>query len=329
MAEASHNRVINLQNQIIGGILSGNPGVFPTGTLTRTQKGSQKASVNPTFLTPSVERIDSSVLASGRLNLSSALGLASDTNLMVGGFAGWAGVGTDFNSNAALRQLGINRVGEASNSSFMGGVFGAYVVGSTYAVFIASGDVGETETANFATGGTGTYDTSGYVVSGALGTVLTLSTSGGGLKDAGPQNAVKLDVRGALTYSDHEGDEFTDSAGVNFGESETEIFSGSASLKLFLEQYSGNVLNRPYIQVGVKHRFEFDSTLTLPAQTFGGTQIATTSIDFDDDETFFNVEVGNELISGDGYKLNISGYYEGSDDTDTYGGRLGIGFDLN
>ncbi len=174
------------------------------------------------------------------------------------------------------------------------------------------------ETAVFG-GGRGSTDYRDVSVSGVVGNVFTLAQ-----RDS---RRFLLDLSGGLLYSSYRRDDFTDSAGVRYSDAETDEFSGKIEMKLAVEMLHGNDVITPFIRAGVKHRFDFDSSVTVFNPTTGLCQdaagnVSATACDFTatynlkSDNTFWRIGggVGASLHAGT-HQGAFEVYYEGSGDS--------------
>ncbi|MGI9385013.1 MAG: autotransporter outer membrane beta-barrel domain-containing protein [Methyloligellaceae bacterium] len=330
-ARATRNAVDQMQNALLngGGALLVF-GVQPKGRFAHTEHDGFTTRINPTFRGPDFEEDEVTVLANVGIDLTKHLNMNPNRTWKVGVFAGYDNIEVDMGTTPFVQNtLGLASVGSGENDSFIVGGYSLMTWKNLYMLSILSGNWGETDVNNAVLASTGSYDTDGFASGTAIGAVLTLRPGGhGGMKD-GPSgvNPIKLDVRAGYSYSHHEGDGFTDSVGFRTGDSEVEQLDGSFSATLFTEIPKGDAVWKPYVKGGVKHRFDYDNTIDLPAQTIANTAFNAQTIDFDDDDTFWNVE-GGLVIARSRTKFNASVYYQGSDDVDTVGGRLGLTFQL-
>ena len=206
--------------------------------------------------------------------------------------------------------------------------YALYAYQRTYFLGLISGTFGEADFSSDAVGNnpagntilaaTGSTDVRSFTLSGRVGHVIRLS------------NRSALDVSGGLRYYDRTADAFqqtrTDgSAGARYGESNTEEFTGLLKAKLSTSLPIMNAIATPYLTAGLRHRFTFDSTVSI---TQPG--LATANYDFDSDDTFWQVGGGLQIVgTGEAVTLQIQGDYEASDDSEKLGGQLQFIVKLN
>ncbi len=330
----SHQRSVDgMQGQLLnGGSALGPFFVFsshPQGRLAFTDHDGLTGSFNPTFKMPEHHVDDFTVMASIGYDLTNgrmARGGMKDRPVssklwQVGAFVGYENIKTELGATPFIANtLNLNSAGEARNNSLLIGGYSLMAWKKWYYLSIISGNFGHTDVTNNVLGANTGYDSRGFVSGSAVGFIKTLRQSAGGMKDGPRGNALKMDVRAGYSYSYHEGDAHTLGT-LQVGESESKTIAGSASVTFFKEIISGDAVKKPYIKTGVKHRFDHENTLVIPTQTIQGNTFTQTKIDFDDNDTFFNVEGGLAIAKRNG-TFNGSMFYETNGDSDTVGGRL-------
>ncbi|MGE0698906.1 MAG: beta strand repeat-containing protein [Hyphomicrobiaceae bacterium] len=257
---------------------------------------------------------DSSFLAAGQIDIGKWAGI-KDVGLKAGLITGWARTSLDFGSNDLLRGVGFTDTGAAHNDSYIFGGFGLVTLGQLYGLAAVTGSVGKSEVASTVLGATGSYDTSG-VVAGVVGGMIVPATQLFGT--SAPSN-VAFDFRSGLSWSHHEGDAFHDSAGNRFGTTELEVLTGVSSAKVFAVYQVGTMAWRPFTQIGVAHRLDYDN------RAF----IGDTRIDFKDADTSVYVMSGSDIDISSQLKLNISGRGDFADDHRSFTGIVGVKLEFN
>ncbi len=301
--------VDGLQTQILGSVLPGfGPSIFASGRYAATSHNGETLRINPTFKGPGYDTTE----VSGLANAEFALSKQQNSSMRAGFYAGYANIDVNY----AFQQA------KGANDSGMFGAYGLYTLGQSYVMAMATGDIGQTDYTLRDIGNRGSYDTKGVLASLTAGHVLSLSPNW------------FLDVRGSLGYGHHLGDSHIARATVatsgdfRVGETEHEVFFGTATLTLYTIVKSGGTVYQPFVKVGIKNEFDEKSTLKIPAQivTAGGleTTITGKTIRFSDADLYGNAEVGINAQLSKNWEGGVAAYVSGSSDELTYGGRVGL-----
>ena len=288
--------------------------IFPSAQCRHTDHDGFRGRVNGVhFVGPSFDVDECSGVASGAYDLTKSFGLPSNRTFKIGGFVGGQATNVDLDGG-----------GNGDNDSFFVGYYSLYTLNTFYLLSIGAFDTGQSDLSGATGVGNGDYDTDGFVAGGAVGNVFTLFGSG----TPGRGTTFKADVRGGLSWSEHDGDSFTTGEGIRFGTSTFDVFSGSGSVTLFLERpLPSGAISKPYVKLGVKQWFDFENEVRIPAQN-NFISSPKQVVHFSEDETFWNVEAGY-LREMKKTSFQSSVFYDASGDTETVGGRIGMVFKLN
>lgn len=309
--------VVNFADSLAQGGAAAGLSVFPTGRLVHTQHDGYRTSINPSFAGPGFQYDEATFLAAGGIDITKWAGLGPDRTWKVGAFIGYNAIDLDVGSTRAVsRSLGVRRNGHGENDSFIAGAYSLMTYRHFYSLSVISGNWGETDIKNNLLDSRGDYDTDGIATVSYIGGVFPL----GGM--------LKFNARASYGYSELEGDSYRDSVGFLTGRSEVEEHWGGLSGTLFAELPRGNGVLKPFVKVGVKHRFDYDNEVFIPRQTAGGVTFDSVRVRFDDDDTSINVEGGAQYAVGK-WEYEASVFYDGSGDYDTVGGRIGAKISLN
>ena len=141
-------------------------------------------------------------------------------------------------------------------------------------------------------------------------------------------------------YSDYERDGFTDTANVTYSDATTRTFAGVAAVTIAVPMTQYGWQYSPFLKGAVKHRFDFDSKVTVSNPTTGlcavpdgsgGFDCSTTqTYNLDSDDTSFRVGAG---FTGDSDSGRTSSafelFYGGAGDFNEFGGRAQLLYRLN
>ena len=240
--------------------------------------------------------------------------------ITVSGFAGGNWLSLNLKSNA-LAILDPNQFGRAENDSFFVGGTVLWAKQSTYALATLIGMWGETRLVdsvdNCSRVGCSVdrykFDTSGFIASATAGHVF----------DLGGATAPKLDLRGTIAHTEHNGDWFK----TVFDYQHRYTFStwtGTAAATVFSNLPLANgALLRPYVQGYVRQEWDYHNQISVidPGGVFVGT--------FDNTQahTYGGLDAGVTYTLGN-MTLGAAVYSEVSGDERTIGGRLGASWKL-
>jgi autotransporter-like protein len=235
------------------------------------------------------------------------------------------------NTSPGFTNLGVNiGNGNLSENGAQIDLYSLYARGPSYFIFASSIGFGQSEIKNGAFtspvagiggpfgGGRGDTNYGDYSFSGTVGHVFTLGTHA--------RSRVLLDLSAGLLYTHYQRDAFTDSTGVQFSDANTQEFSGKLEAKLaFVTPVDGGTVT-PFVKLGVKQRFEFDSTVTVFNPSTGACPKNscpfTAAYDLTSDNTFWRVGGGIATnLYGDRHTGLIEMFYDGSGDSRELGIR--------
>ena len=274
-------------------------GVFASGQFAHTaHNGFDMSLGNFTVQGPDFDADDFSAALSFDFNAAKHFGFDDRYGLNIGVFAGYAS--TDVGLGAFG---GFPTVGYANNRSGMVGAYGLFRQDVNYALVSATGFFGNSDVTNEILNSTGSYDTTGYAVTGSVGRIFAIG------------ERARFDLRGGLLGVAFEGDPFTDSVGIPYGESNISFggirFEPGVYADYQLE--SGMTLS-PYARGEVQQRFAYRNTV----------DIATREIDFDDADFSVALSTGFNLKMNETATLSGEVRGKASSDATTLGGKLGV-----
>jgi outer membrane immunogenic protein len=238
----------------------------------------------------------------------------------VSGFAGSNWLSVDLKSNS-LAILDPNQFGTAENDSIFVGASVLWAKQSTYALATLIGMWGETRLVdsvdNCSPAGCSVdrykFNTSGIIGSGTVGQVF----------DLGGASAPKLDLRGTIAYTQHDGDWFK--AILDHQQRYTfSTWTGTGAVTLFSNlALQNDALLRPYVQAYVRQEWDYRNQISVidPAGVFVGTFSAGQS------HTYGGLDAGVTYTLGN-MTVGAAMYSERSGDERTLGGRLGASWKL-
>jgi outer membrane immunogenic protein len=288
----------------LGGINS-----FPTGRL----RTSDHDGVSP----PNLDRFGYTTHeASAFANVVATIpGTVLGGQVKVSGFAGNSWLSLDLKSNS-YAILDPGQFGKAKNeSAFVGGSV-LWSQQSTYALATLIGMWGETRLTDGVDDvpnvGRYSFDTSGFIGTMTAGHVFNLAGA------SGP----KLDVRGTIGYTQHNGDWFQ--ALHNHKQKYSfSTWTGTGALTLFSNiTLHNNALLRPYVQAYVRQEWDYRNRLSVidDAGAFA-------TFDSDQSHTYGGMDAGVTYTLGN-MTFGAALYSEVSGDERTVGGRLGVSWKL-
>jgi hypothetical protein len=256
--------------------------------------------------TPDFDTLDAGGTLGLRVDASRALGWSSDT-LTLGLFGNYTSTDIDFGSTPQLRSLGIRHTGDADLNSGSAGGYALLTNGTIYGLAIGSGEFGDASIRDTVINSRSNFDTSGFSSSMIGGIVMPA------------WSRTKLDVRGGLNYLSATGDSHVDTAGISFSDGELREFSGTISGRLFQNWEYANSIIRPFVQVGLDHRFSYENEVRVDGIKYS----------FDEgDDTLFG-RVGIDVDVGDRVQAYLAFRGDHNEDFDTAAGQVGITLRLN
>jgi hypothetical protein len=137
-------------------------------------------------------------------------------------------------------------------------------------------------------------------------------------EDISSRYAVFLNLVGTASYSDERDSGFTDTAGFVYGTEKVSYTDLGVTARLVGVIPSGWVFWTPFIGIGVDRQFGFNYSFDIPAQ--GGATADTLFLG--QSNTFWGPQLGVNVISHNGLKAGISGFYYASADTNVVGGNV-------
>jgi hypothetical protein len=130
--------------------------------------------------------------------------------------------------------------------------------------------------------------------------------------------AVFLDVSGHFGYVRERDDGFVDSAGFVYGTEQLSYSYLGARARLMAVVPDRGFAWMPFVGVTVDRQLGFSHTFDIPAQV---ATVADT-LNFAQDNTFWGVEAGLDILSRGSAKFGVKTFYQSSSDTHTAGGSL-------
>jgi len=256
--------------------------------------------------TPKFDSLDAGGTLGLRFDASQAFGWSSDT-LTMGIFGNYTSTDIDFESTPQLRALGITKTGDASLNTGSAGGYALLTNGNVYGLAIGSGEFGDASLKDNVIHSRSSFDTSGFS-SAMIGGVVIPAWS-----------RTKLDVRGGLNYLSATGDSHVDTAGISFSDGELQEFSGTISGRLFQTWEYENSIIRPFVQVGVDHRFSYENEVRVEGIKYS----------FDEgDDTLFG-RIGIDVDVGNRVQAYLAFRGDHNEDFDTAAGQVGLTLRLN
>jgi hypothetical protein len=252
--------------------------------------------------------------------------LAAEQTLVVAGRFTFDSTHTTFGPNTLLP--GFLSVGSAKQDIY--GLQGAaiYYAGPWYFGGAFGGDIGRGSQTVAATGGTGSYNISGYDAALAAGKVFTLFDNRKAVRSALPAKAppkatsggyaVQLDVRAYIGYSNAQAYSFTDSAAFIWGTEQMRFWDTGLKARLFATIPAGEMTWIPFVGASVDQQFGYRDALSIP------TQVATPAdtISYGSAQTFFNAQWGLNAQAANGITVGARGFYVASSEFSGLGGQV-------
>ncbi len=284
------------------------------------QAQSTCVTVPPLVRTLKFETRTRSVSSIGELDLTRSFGLTGNQMLRIGGALGWksldtktADVATVFPANAGASKL--------SEDGFQVDLYALVASGATYGLFAASLGSGDSDMANTSNAvvngqlaiGRGSSDYNEYSLSATVGHVFTLASRA--------NSRLLADVSGGLLYSSYTRDGFIDTVGARFTDNDVDEFSGKIDVKLAYQMMHGGYSITPYLKGGVKHRFNYDNTMSA-TDNIGPVPAVTIRYDLASDDTFWRAGGGvGASFNGGAQTGVVELMYQGSGDSNEFIGR--------
>jgi hypothetical protein len=249
-----------------------------------------------------------------------AAGWHPDSRVSVTGFVGETSLDTTLGAqkNSPFGPAFLGQTGTAKNDAVLGGLSANYSVGNFYFggafVYFDGETKADQSTGGLATIGT-TFDTSGYMVSGAIGNSHEIGTYGG----------MRTFVMGeaGLRHVNMEGDRFFNRGRTTQFSTEYVTTTGSLTVGLFGVVPMGTMTLRPFTRLGVLADFQYDNDVLFfdPAGKFleKGAYFRNGSMG--------QVEAGLGITSGN-LNLSASAFTEWASDHETYGGKFAVRYDF-
>ena len=256
--------------------------------------------------TASFESFDVGGTLGMRFDASRAANLPRDS-LSFGVFGNYTNSEVDFDLDPALRVSGLRGGGEASLDNGSAGMFGLLSNGKVYGLAIASGQFGSATVKDPLLEGRSKFDTSGFAGSLLAGTVIPVART------------TKFDLRGGLNFLNARAEEHRSTNGLRFGEGEIEAFSGMASVRVFQTWLHGQSVIRPFAQIGIDQRFDYENQVRV-----GGVDFS-----FDEGDTTLFGRVGVDMDVADRVQAFAALRGDHNEDFDIGSAQIGFTLQLN
>jgi hypothetical protein len=199
-----------------------------------------------------------------------------------------------------------------------------YAINSLYISGRAAADWSHADITNnvITPGAQGDTSGRGYALNLTVGNVFPLfSTIGGNpatIVKAPPKAtggyALFLDVSGHFGYRRERDDGFTDSTGFVYGTEQLSYSYLGARARLMAVVPDRGFAWMPFVGVTVDRQLGFSHTFDFPT--------AADTLSFAQDNTFWGVEAGLDILSRGSAKFGVKTFYQSSSDTHTTGGSL-------
>lgn len=190
-------------------------------------------------------------------------------------------------------------------------------------------DWGDAKYTSLATGGVGSFDTSGHSFGLQIGRVFTLHGDERPVRatEAGPyplsvhRMSIHIDPAFRVGYARGRAGAFTNSVGLAFGKEIERAWTlgGTVTLSAVIPE-SGGTIWRPYISFSLDRQVGYRHTIDLPASG----RVA----HLDHDKTYWGVNGGVGVWLNRNVSLGVSGFYRGSGDQNTGGGMFWVQVNL-
>jgi len=268
----------------------------PTGRLRHTEHDGLKETTTG-LRTQGFEIDEGSVFANGSYDLP---GTYFGGKVRVSGLAGYNRLSVDGDPTPG----GVTS-GKTDIDAFIYGGSYLWSQGSFYSMSLIIGVSGDADATDGLTGGSYSYDVSGYFTNSVMGYTFDW-----------PGNGWRFDTRVGLGHYDVETNRFDFAGGGGTIKGVSEAWNASITGTLFtLVEYNGGTM-RPYILATYKN--VFDENIEIK-----GDFVA----DFEQANDFGKVELGFDYVKGM-FTYGVAGYTEFSADESTIGARLGVSVKL-
>jgi hypothetical protein len=255
------------------------------------------------------------------VNTSHLFDLGADQNLTIGGSLSHDWQSTSY-STAKFGTGTVNR------GIFAFGPYVGYEFNHFYLYGTADGLLGSGSEDNVATGGRGTFGTSGFAATAKLGRIFTLfdmrsypvTGSAAAVRQSRPVGgyALYLDVSGHGGYFDDHADGYTDSVGNITGSEQYHFGFVGARADLFAVVPTNRLLWRPFVAVSVDQKLGFTHTLDIPAQ--GG--LPADVLSYSEGQTTGAVYGGLRATGLNGISVGVAAFYRHNSTINSVGGEV-------
>ncbi len=227
--------------------------------------------------------------------------------LTFGVFGNYTHTDVTIEADDLVKDLGSDELGEGDIESFGAGAYSLLNLSSLYVITVGSFAWGSPNFLSGVSGAESAFDTTGFLASVMVGTVRDLG------------DAVKIDVRGGLSYARSKADDYQDSLDLAFTDSKIEDVTGQASVKLFTTRQTETLTLRPFVQAGAAHRFKNTNEVSVEGERYT----------FDDDDTSYFGRIGLDFDYSDKVQSFVAVQGDVSSDREAISGQLGITFKLD
>lgn len=255
--------------------------------------------------TPDFEEVDYGFTIGLRWDASNYFDLARNT-VTFGLLANYTHSDIDIGPNDVLGQF-FDKTGSADIDSWTAGAFGLVTDGVKYGLVTVAATLGAPTAQNAVLNSTADYDTLGVAAS-AMGGVL-LPVSGG----------AKLDMRGGFNFVSASAEDYNDSAGVSYSNSQFEEISGTVSARLFHVTKLQSATLRPFIQGGLNHRLHYRNEVDVEGVAFS----------FDDADTTYFARAGLDFDLDRYMQAYVAVRGDKSESLEALSAQLGLTFKLD
>jgi hypothetical protein len=241
---------------------------------------------------------DFSAAASLDFNAAKHFGFDTKYGLNLGLFGGYTNSDVDLGSFQ-----GFSHVGDATNASGMFGAYGLFRQDVNYLLVSATGFWGNTDIHNDVFDSNGSYDTSGYAVTASVGRIFALN------------DRVRFDLRGGILGVHFEGDDYTDSAGINYGSSKVSFGAVKFEPGIYADyKWDNGMVFSPYLRGELQERFSYTNEGTID----------TVNYNFEDSNFSGGLAAGFNLRTTSQFTVSSEVRGKWSDDASTISAKLGV-----
>jgi hypothetical protein len=275
-------------------------GIFASGQFARVNHDGFTISNGAASIQgPSFDSDDFSAAISLDFNAARHFAFDQEYGLNLGLFAGYT------STDLALGPFGgFPSVGSGRNESGMAGTYGLFRKEQNY--LLVSGMVlfGGTDVSNgVLNGASGEYDTLGYAVTASAGHIFNLT------------ERARFDLRGGVLGISFTGDAYTDSLGVEHGESKVSFGALKFDPGVYADyQMENGMIFSPYLRADLQQRFAYNNEASA-----GG-------VEFDFDDADFSAALSGGFNLKISQSSTVSGEIRGkvSSDSSTIAGKIGL-----